>query len=81
MAYIVKSGLYHLSNVAIHNDIINCVTSDLKEQVVKLNGKVVEDDKEFQNIMRRLRASSFLGEKWPQAETDITEIDYVANPQ
>lgn len=78
MAYIVKNGLYYLSNVAIHNEIINCVTSSLAENVVKLNGKVVTDDAEFQDILARMRAVPLLAEKVGVNDIEITEVDHVA---
>lgn len=78
MAFMVKNGLYYLSNVAIHNEIINCVTSSLAENVVKLNGKVVTDDAEFQDILARMRAVPLLAEKVGAKDIEITEVDHVA---
>lgn len=78
MAFMVKQGLYHLSNVAIHNDIINCVTSSLAENVVKLNGKVVTDDAVFQDILARMRAVPLLAEKVGVNDIEIMEVDHVA---
>lgn len=81
MAYIVKNGLYHLSNVAIHNGIINCVTSSLVENVVKLNGNVVTEEAVFQDILARMRAVPLLAEKVGAQDIEIMEVDHVPNPQ
>jgi len=74
MAFMVKQGLYHLSNVAIHNDIINCVTSDLKPQVVKLNGVPVTSTVEFDELLARLQAHKFLGEKIQPHQITVKEV-------
>lgn len=81
MAYIVKNGLYYLSNVAIHNEIINCVTSSLAENVVKLNGEVVTDDAVFQDILARMRAVPLLAEKVGAKDIEITEVAHGSFPQ
>lgn len=74
MAFMVKQGLYYLSDVAIHNDIINCVTSDLKPQVVKLNGEVVESVGKFHALIAHLRLVPLVADSFNSPDMHVLEI-------
>jgi hypothetical protein len=80
MAFIVKSGSYHLSNIHIYNGVINCVTSDLKVQAVKVNGEVIALRGALDAMLAHMSKNPFLIEKFQPETTTIMEVDLCHAP-